>query len=92
MWEGYSTTLLYYGLKMCEEWVFRWYNDTTGDKLLEYLSSDPVQPDFPFWLGNAEFHASHRSNLLRKDPIYYGRFGWTEPHDLSYVWPIKDLK
>jgi hypothetical protein len=38
-------------------------------------------------LGDEAFHASHRSNLLRKDRDYYGAFGWTEPDDLPYVWP-----
>lgn len=45
----------------------------------------------PPWLGNEAYHASHRSNLLRKDPIHYGQFGWTEPDNLPYVWPSKDL-
>lgn len=44
----------------------------------------------PKWLGNHIFHASHRSNLLRKDPEHYGQFGWNEPDDLDYVWPIRD--
>jgi hypothetical protein len=44
----------------------------------------------PPWLGNEQFHASHRSNLLRKDPKWYGQFGWTEPPDLPYVWPTKE--
>src|SRR3546814_11842397 len=43
-------------------------------------------PVMPPWLGNAAFHASHRSNLLRKDPGFYGRYGWPEPPDLPYVW------
>lgn len=41
----------------------------------------------PFWFGDEAFHGAHRSNLLRKDPSWYGRFGWTEPPDLPYVWP-----
>jgi len=41
----------------------------------------------PAWLGTDTFHASHRSNLLRKDPDYYGQWGWTEPSDLPYIWP-----
>lgn len=41
----------------------------------------------PPWLGDSDFHASHRSNLLRKDPEYYGEFNWTESPDLEYVWP-----
>ena len=43
----------------------------------------------PPWLGNEALHASHRSNLLRKDPGFYGRYGWTEPADLPYVWPVR---
>lgn len=35
-----------------------------------------------------DFHASHRSNLLRKDPVWYSQFNWTEPNNLPYVWPI----
>jgi len=43
--------------------------------------------EFPGWLGDEAFHASHRSNLLRKDPEFYGRYGWNEPPDLPYIWP-----
>lgn len=44
----------------------------------------------PAWLGDPAFHASHRSNLLRKAPDWYEQFGWTESHDLEYVWPVQD--
>jgi geranylgeranyl diphosphate synthase type I len=39
------------------------------------------------WLGDKKFHASHRSNLLRKDSKYYSQFKWSEPNNLEYVWP-----
>lgn len=39
------------------------------------------------WFGDEQFHASHRSNLLRKDPVWYGQFKWSEPSDLPYIWP-----
>lgn len=42
----------------------------------------------PCWLGDPAFHASHRSNLLRKNYEWYGQFGWSEPIDLPYVWPL----
>lgn len=46
----------------------------------------------PFWLGNKELHASHKSNLLRKDKEkgwnWYCKLGWKEPDNLSYVWPV----
>ena len=44
--------------------------------------------DYPPWFGNEKIHASHRSNLLRKDPEFYGKYGWTEPDNLEYVWPV----
>lgn len=31
----------------------------------------------PYWLGNAEFHATHRAYLLEKAPAHYGRMGWS---------------
>jgi hypothetical protein len=40
---------------------------------------------FPEWFGHNKFHAAHRSNLLRKDPVYYGQFGWREKQDLPYL-------
>jgi hypothetical protein len=40
----------------------------------------------PDWYENEEFHASHRSNLLRKNKEYYSQFGWKEKDNLSYVW------
>lgn len=46
---------------------------------------------FPAWFGDPAFHAAHRSNLLRKDPVHYGQFGWTEPQDLPYIWPVRKL-
>ncbi|HEY5312264.1 MAG TPA: hypothetical protein VIK18_07080, partial [Pirellulales bacterium] len=42
----------------------------------------------PPWLGSRKFHASHRSNLLRKKPAWYAQFGWKEPDNLPYVWPV----
>ncbi len=43
---------------------------------------------FPSWFGDERYHASHRGNLLRKDPGWYGVLGWTESPDLPYFWPV----
>ena len=61
------------------EWINRGYknNMTIPDKIDNYLK--------PFWLGDDKFHASHRSNLKRKNPNFYK---FDEPLDLPYVWPI----
>lgn len=43
----------------------------------------------PHFLGNFMLHASHRSQLLRKDPEWYGQFNWREaPGEFEYLWPI----
>jgi hypothetical protein len=49
----------------------------------------------PPWVGNEEFHASHRRALLYKNPEWYSQFGWNEEPDipneqgkLNYIWPV----
>lgn len=85
MWRGYENALVIYGVAMCDEWISRGYKDTCRDKILAYRNYDTAVV-VPKWLGREDFHESHRSNLLRKNPEYYSKFGWTEPDDLEYVW------
>jgi hypothetical protein len=86
MWRGCERALAAYGAVMCEEWVRRGYRDTTLPKILE-IAKDFPEKRWPDWLGDPDFHASHRSNLLRKQPDFYGRYGWKESDDLPYLWP-----
>lgn len=79
MWKGYTNALKLYMNVMIEEWVRRGYKNTM--KLAEVQNII-----MPHWLGNEVFHASHRSNLLRKDPSYYSQFGWKEDSTLEYIW------
>jgi Pyrimidine dimer DNA glycosylase len=85
MWRGYENALVQYGLAMCDEWIKRGYADTCRDKIAAYAYDAPIV--MPVWWGRADVHASHRSNLLRKDPAFYGRYNWNEPADMQYVWP-----
>lgn len=92
MWRGHELTLARYGRTVCDEWIARGYRDTlkpwfasAAAGIMLGAASHEVTP--PPWLGDAKFHASHRGNLLRKDPEFYGRLGWSESPDLSYVWP-----
>lgn len=88
MWRGYEVALARYGIVFCEEWISRGYKDSLQPKFQMIIDSrTELSSDNPLWLGSDSFHASHRSNLLRKDPQHYGSFGWTEPNDLPYVWP-----
>ena len=89
MWRGYESSLISYGMFVCDEWIRRGFNDTVLEKLnqlyLDHYAGTPLVT--PAWLGDEAFHASHRSNLLRKSPDHYKAFGWSEDSDLPYIWP-----
>lgn len=86
MWRGYETALLWYGFIICDEWKRRGYKDNMIMKFVSELLRKGEYLIYPFWLGNEKLHASHRSNLLRKDKKYYSKFGWKEPDNLPYIW------
>lgn len=91
-WIGYVPYLCDYAEEVCGEWISRGYVDNLinwfQNKQEEYLRlGDPYSE--PSWLGNEKYHSSHRSNLLRKDPIYYAKFNWAESANLPYYWPSK---
>jgi hypothetical protein len=84
MWVGHVPLLAEYGRVICQEWIDRGYNDS----LLPFFSGFDDVTALPPWLGDESVHASHRSNLLRKDMEFYSQWGWTDPIDLPYVWPV----
>jgi len=84
MWEGYVPALALYTTHICEEWVRRGYKDTILGRMTPYI----YRVEYPEWLSDPAVAASHRSNLLRKDYVWYGQFGWEEPDTLPYVWPV----
>lgn len=102
MWAGYEEALTRYGLTMCARWTGGGRADTCAVKLvadLARLRGDPrvrEQPELgragelPPWLGDEDFHRSHRSALVRKDPDFYGPLFGDVPPDLPYVWPESD--
>lgn len=97
MWRGFEPALCHYAIEICKEWRARGYKDS----LLEFFENilipfgwSPLdlgagrRLHLPPWFGESRFHASHRSNLLRKDAGWYGQFGWIESPDLPYIWPV----
>lgn len=88
MWRGHEGTLALYGMDVCLEWQRRGYQDSCFEKIDRLFPNGFAAPSPP-WMGREDFHASHRSNLLRKDPVWYGQWGWTEPRDLPYFWPVR---
>ena len=88
MWTGYENVLVEYGFIICKEWISRGYRDACLHKITSLGFSDrPLE--MPFWMGNEEFHLSHRVALFNKDPIWYGKFWQPSPEELRmpYVWP-----
>jgi len=83
MWRGYAMALMLYADCVEAEWLDRGYSSSR-----QFYS--PFAVAYPPWLGDPAFHASHRSNLLRKMPSHYSKFGWPEPAGLPYVWPRSD--
>jgi hypothetical protein len=96
MWRGYELSLIVYGATMCLEWRRRGFKDTLSGEFIDVYAA-VAQPtaagiflpaEKPTWMGDEKIHASHRSNLLRKDKEFYGKFGWKESDDLPYFWPV----
>lgn len=86
MWRGFEPALARYGDAVCAEWTGRGYRDTCQAKMRGFVPAE-ADGELPPWFGDAALHASHRSNLLRKDGQWYGKFNWHEGPDLPYVWP-----
>ncbi len=84
MWADNVEALKLYCNIAIDKWLARGYKNT----MKFYYVRDKVT--MPSWIGDLNLHASHRSNLLRKDPEFYGQYGWNDPHDLEYVWPVSN--
>lgn len=91
MWHGCWPVLEEYYDAICSEWVRRGYKHTMtlgpeiDSKLLHFKQYIGVRPN---WLGDDDFHRSHRSKLLFKDREHYSKYFEADlPDDLPYVWP-----
>lgn len=91
MWRNYEPQLCEYGLTICEVWIARGYKDSCASKIekhLDWCTAGLYELEKPPWFGDEAFHLSHQSNLIRKDPLYYGPLFPGVPNDLPYVWPV----
>lgn len=90
MWKGYEKYLVeIYLYNIMNEWKLRGYKNTKCEEHYNNLSHivKDSRLQYPHWLGNEQFHNSHKSNLLRKFPEHYFKFNWNITNDLSYIWP-----
>lgn len=98
MWTGYVEALTRYGLDMCQAWCALGHADTCAATMLADSGLERVrdqealaaQGELPPWLGDPDFHLSHRSALVRKDPDHYAPLFPGVAPDLPYVWPASD--
>jgi hypothetical protein len=84
MWTGCAEALKIYFNISLEEWGRRGFRNN--------LPAESIENEiivYPAWLGDPHLHASHRSNLLRKDFKFYSKYDWKEPPNLPYFWPTK---
>jgi hypothetical protein len=99
MWRGYEEALGRYSFTCCEVWVEQGFGDTcaatigadlAGNGVSTVRSQDELAAAgaLPPWLGDEDFHRSHQSALVRKDPDFYGPRFPEVPGDLPYVWPV----
>jgi hypothetical protein len=98
MWRGHEEALGRYAFTCCEVWGELGFADTCAATIAADLRAAGVESvrsqaelaaagELPPWLGDEDFHRSHRSSLLRKDPGFYGERFADVPDDLPYVWP-----
>ena len=92
MWAGRLPALVAYGIAMTDAWTALGRADSVRAQLLEFapevdgLPQDAIE--MPRWLGDPDFHLSHRSNLVRKDAEFYRPLFGDIPDDLPYIWPL----
>jgi hypothetical protein len=84
MWNGFENALIEYKNSMIKEWINRGYKNNMD---IEKIKDKII---YPTWLGDEALHASHRSNLLKKDYKYYSQFNWEEKPGIEYIWIIPE--
>lgn len=102
MWSGYEEALVRYGLEVCRVWTEAGRKDTCALTMAaDFVAVRPGAVvrgvpelaragELPNWLGDEDFHRSHRSALVRKDPAFYAGLFPGVPPGLPYVWPRSD--
>lgn len=94
MWRGHRRHLWHYIKALHSEWLKRGGNTHKSaikvcDYLVEFAVDIPItEIDAPAWIGLEEVHSAYRANLLRKDPIHYGKFGWAETPMEGYPYEL----
>ncbi len=94
MWRGHEVILAEYGILACEIYTLKFHmtsqlvDMSTLRWHLESATSGDFSMDNPRWFGDAAFHRSQKSILLRHDPMFYQPvFGVFADMEYPLVWP-----
>jgi hypothetical protein len=89
MWKGYEYALAEYCLACLRELQNRGRHYPQWFEYFENKKNQFQNTGLPPWIGNKEFHDSHKSNLMRKDKEHYSKYFGDFPDNLPYIWPIR---
>lgn len=81
MWKNYPNALKEYYNTALQTWINKGYKNNMK---FEKISGKIIYPAF---VGDEDFHNSHKSNLLRKKFDFYSQYNWNLPDNLPYLWP-----
>lgn len=87
MWALYPHALAQYALAGLEELKKRGYYYPHHFQTFNSFLQNSHNNGLPSFIGNEEFHKSHRAALLFKNYNYYKQFKWNEKPELNYFWP-----
>jgi hypothetical protein len=99
MWKGYETALMMYHDDCIIEWTGRGYKNSMALKYYDdsngsAIGSTKGYPEMPWWLGDENFHRSHRARLIAKLPDFYEPL-FPDDKDFNngkYFWPVNETK
>lgn len=91
MWREFVPALRLYFNHMMHRVIVDRTHRVIAWGMYDLRTAEERRPPMPPWFGQRRFHAAHRSNLLRKNPAYYGAFNWAEPPTLGYWWPTSEI-
>lgn len=91
MWIGHERVLALYTAEACMMWENRGFEDNLTMRILAVKNNLP-HAAAPWWFGDPDFHRSHQSNLLRKNPSHYRQYWRRVPDNLPYLWPCMECE
>jgi hypothetical protein len=96
MWRGYERALCLYGAAACYQWriirkfnceIYSWFSARET-----WFRAEGHGTELPPWLQDPWLMRSHRSNLIRKDPVEYAPKFPNTPENMPYLWPVNDWR